>query len=123
MLDVDSGKQVSDEIRWAKFTALAWVGNDGFLYSRFPEPAEGKDFQALNYDQAVYYHALGTSQDADLEVFSTPEHRDYGHAVTVSDDERWAFVISHIGTDARNEVRVIDLSRRATDGCPRGPSR
>ena len=112
VLDVDSGEQTGDEIRWAKFTGLAWVGEEGFLYSRFPEPEEGKDFQALNYDQAIYYHQLGTPQADDKPVFSTPDHRDYGHRVSVSDDGRWAFVISHIGTDARNEVQVIDLSQR-----------
>ncbi|WP_126175318.1 prolyl oligopeptidase family serine peptidase [Tsuneonella rigui] len=112
VLDVDSGQQTSDEIRWAKFTGLAWVGEGGFLYSRFPEPEQGKDFQALNYNQAVYYHKLGTPQSEDQQVFSTPDHRDYGHGVSVSDDGRWAFVTSTIGTDNRNEVQVIDLSQR-----------
>ncbi len=112
VLDVDTGAQTSDEIRWAKFTGLAWVGEEGFLYSRFPEPEQGKDFQALNYNQAVYYHKLGTPQSQDQMVFSTPDHPDYGHSVGISDDGRWAFVISHIGTDARNEVQVIDLASR-----------
>src|SRR5690606_1343555 len=56
VLDVATGEQLPDEIRWAKFTNLAWVGEEGFLYSRFPEPEAGQDFQALNYDQAVYFH-------------------------------------------------------------------
>jgi prolyl oligopeptidase len=112
VLDVDSGTQTTDEIRWAKFTGLAWVGEEGFLYSRFPEPEQGKDFQALNYNQAVYYHKLGTPQSDDQQVFSTPDHREYGHGIGVSDDGRWAFVTSTIGTDARNEVQVIDLSQR-----------
>ena len=38
VLDVETGEQLSEDIRWAKFTSLAWVGNEGFLYSRFPEP-------------------------------------------------------------------------------------
>ena len=33
--DVKSGQPLADEIRWAKFTNIAWVGNEGFLYSRF----------------------------------------------------------------------------------------
>ena len=111
VLDVATGQQTEDEIRWAKFTGLAWVGEEGFLYSRFPEPDEGKDFQALNYNQAVYYHRLGTPQSDDKPVFSTPDHPDYGHAASVSDDGRWAFITSTIGTDSRNQVQVIDLSK------------
>src|SRR6187399_533537 len=68
VLDVATGQDLSDEVRWAKFTDLAWVGEEGFLYSRFPEPAQGQDFQALNYDQAVHYHRLGTPQSADEPV-------------------------------------------------------
>jgi prolyl oligopeptidase len=116
VLDVDSGQPLADEIRWAKFTDLAWVGEDGFLYSRFPEPAEGQDFQALNYNQAVYYHRLGTPQSADQLVYATPGHRDYNHTASVTSDGRWAIVTSSIGTDARYEVRAIDLAARGTSG-------
>ncbi len=116
VLDVASGAETGDEIRWAKFTGLAWVGEEGFLYSRFPEPEEGKDFQALNYDQAIYFHKLGTPQNDDEKVFSTPGHRERGHTAAVSDDGRWAFVSSATGTDARNELQVIDLSQRKTLG-------
>lgn len=112
VLEVDTGQPLEDEIRWAKFTDLAWVGDEGFLYSRFPEPEEGKDFQALNYNQAVYFHRLGTPQSADVEVFSTPAHPERGHFAEVSDDGRWAIVTSSVGTDAKYEVQVIDLAAR-----------
>ena len=116
VLDVTSGEKLADEIRWAKFTDLAWVGEEGFLYSRFPEPAQGQDFQALNYDQAVYYHRLGTPQSADELVYSTPAHRDYNHTASVTTDGRWAVITSSIGTDAKYEVRVIDLAARGQKG-------
>jgi prolyl oligopeptidase len=116
VLDAGTGAQLSDEIRWAKFTDLAWVGEEGFLYSRFPEPAQGQDFQALNYDQAVYFHRLGTPQSADELVYATPEHRDYNHTASVTTDGRWAVITSSIGTDAKYEVRVIDLAARGEKG-------
>ena len=116
VLDVNSGEPLADEIRWAKFTDLAWVGEEGFLYSRFPEPEEGQDFQALNYDQAVYFHRLGTPQSEDQLVYATPEHRDRNHTASVTSDGRWAVITSSIGTDAKYEVRVIDLAARATEG-------
>lgn len=116
VLDVATGKRESDEIRWAKFTGLAWVGEEGFLYSRFPEPAEGQDFQQLNFNQAVYFHRLGTPQSADELVYSTPDHPERGHTVGVTDDNRWAVIFSRTGTDAREEVRVIDLAARNDHG-------
>jgi prolyl oligopeptidase len=116
VLDVGTGEQLADEIRWAKFTNLAWVGEEGFLYSRFPEPAEGQDFQALNYDQAVYYHRLGTPQSADEPVYATPAHRERNHTASVTSDGRWAVITSSIGTDARYEVRAIDLAARDDKG-------
>lgn len=116
VLDVTTGKQTSEEIRWAKFTGLAWVGEEGFLYSRFPEPAAGQDFQALNYDQAVYFHRIGTPQSEDQLVFATPDHREYMHSAGVTSDGRWAIITSSVGTDARYEVHAIDLAARADKG-------
>jgi prolyl oligopeptidase len=116
VLDVATGQQLADEVRWAKFTGLAWLGDEGFLYSRFPEPQQGEDFQALNYDQAVYLHRLGSPQSEDQLVFATPEHREYNHTASVTSDGRWAIVTSSIGTDARYDVHAIDLSARETQG-------
>ncbi len=116
VMDVESGKKLDDEIKWAKFTGLAWVGEEGFLYSRFPEPEEGQDFQALNYNQAVYYHKLGTSQAEDVLVFSTPDEAKRGNSAGVTSDGRWAVISSSFGTDAREEINVIDLDARATKG-------
>ncbi|MEZ5694949.1 MAG: prolyl oligopeptidase family serine peptidase [Sphingomonadaceae bacterium] len=116
VLDTATGKQLDDEVRWAKFTALDWVGDEGFLYSRFPEPEEGKDFQALNYNQAVYFHRIGTSQEEDELVFSTPDHPQRGHYAQVSHDGRWVIITSSLGTDSRYEVHVLDLSKRGEEG-------
>ncbi|MCB2061444.1 MAG: S9 family peptidase, partial [Novosphingobium sp.] len=113
VLDVKSGKPLPDEIRWAKFTELAWVGSEGFFYSRFPEPDEREEFQALNYNQAVWFHRLGTSQAEDELVFATPDHPEYSHTAQVTEDGRLAVITSAIGTDARYELHVIDLKRRS----------
>jgi len=116
VLDVASGEVLTDEIRWAKFTDLAWVGEEGFLYSRFPEPEAGQDFQALNYDQAIYFHRIGTPQSEDQRVFATPDDREVGHSASVTSDGRWAVITSSKGTDARYEIRVIDLAARQQQG-------
>jgi len=116
VLDVKTGEPLTDQVRWAKFTGLAWVGDEGFLYSRFPAPQEGAVFQGLNYEQAVYFHRLGTPQDQDELVYAMPEHPQYGHVADVTQDGRLALITSHVGTDARYEVQVIDLAHRKRDG-------
>ncbi|MEO6093397.1 MAG: prolyl oligopeptidase family serine peptidase [Novosphingobium sp.] len=113
VLDVDTGEILPDTVRWAKFSDLAWIGEEGFLYSRFPEPEAGQDFQARNYNQAVWFHRLGTPQSSDELVYATPDHPEHMHSAEVTSDGRYALITSSIGTDARHEVRVIDLSRRA----------
>lgn len=65
VMDTASGKVLEDELRWVKFSALAWIGEEGFLYSRFPAPEDNGAFQSRNYNQGVYYHRLGTPQAAD----------------------------------------------------------
>ncbi|WP_454597115.1 prolyl oligopeptidase family serine peptidase [Qipengyuania sp. SM2507] len=116
VLDVDSGEEMGDAIEWAKFTGISWIGDEGFFYSRFPATEEGQDFQSLNYNQKVYFHRLGTPQSADELVYETPDAREQGHGAGVTHDGRWAFVSSSTGTDDRNELRVIDLTKRDSDG-------
>ncbi|OCC22804.1 prolyl endopeptidase [Croceicoccus estronivorus] len=116
VLDVRNGENLPDTIRWAKFTSLAWIGDEGFLYSRFPEPEEGQDFQALNYNQAIYFHRLGTDQGQDELVFATPDHPERSHYAEVTYDGRWAVITSAVGTDARYEIHVIDLAKRGKSG-------
>lgn len=118
VLDVASGEQIGGDIRWAKFTSLQWAGDDGFLYSRFPEPEEGQDFQAQNFNQAVYYHALGTDQSQDRLVYSTPDEPELGHAAEVSDDGRFVLIYSRSGTDAKMSVQVLDLARESNAWTP-----
>ncbi len=109
VIDATKGHQLADEIRWAKFTSIAWAGNDGFLYSRFPEPAPGAAFQSLNLNQAIYYHRAGTLQSADELVYATPGQPELGHSADVTHDNRWAVITSAKGTDAKNELHVIRL--------------
>lgn len=109
LLDVSSGKVLPDEIHWAKFTGISWVGNSGFLYSRFPEPAKGQEFQSLNTNQAVWFHKIGTPQSADRLAYATPDRPKLGHGAQVSHDGRWMVITSSQGTDNRFEVHVMRL--------------
>ena len=110
VLDVKTGKPLSDEIKWAKFTNIAWIGDEGFLYSRFPAPKEGEAFQALNKNHALYYHRIGTPQEADELVYATPSHPAYGHIAEVTHDGRWMVITTSYGTDSKYELHVVPLN-------------
>jgi len=118
VLDVATGKPLSDEVKWVKFSALDWAKDgSGFYYSRFPEPKAEGTFQSINTDQAVYFHRLGTPQSADVKLYATPAKPDLNHVAQVSDDGRWLIVTSSSGTDDRYELNLIDLASQ--DRTPR----
>jgi prolyl oligopeptidase len=111
VLDVVTGKRLDDEIKWVKFSQLAWDGDGkGFFYSRFPEPKEGEVYQQLNLNQGVYYHRIGTPQSADRLIYATPRRPRLNHLVETTQDGRYALVISSSGTDERHEVTLFDLA-------------
>ncbi|WP_353209435.1 prolyl oligopeptidase family serine peptidase [Sphingorhabdus sp.] len=114
VLESATGKVLPDEIKWAKFTNISWVGNDGFLYSRFAEPKEGAAFQQLNYNQTVYYHKIGTPQSDDKAVYATSDKPEYGHSAQVTHDGKWAVITTSSGTDEKYELHVIPLGKKPT---------
>lgn len=111
VLDVDSGKVLSDDVRWAKFTmAASWAKDgSGFYYSRYPEPPKGDEFQAPNENSAVYFHKIGTSQSEDRLIYSTPDQPQRGHYAGLTEDGRYLVISTTQGTDNRNLVHFIDL--------------
>jgi prolyl oligopeptidase len=114
VLDVKTGKPLADEIKWAKFTNISWVGNEGFLYSRFAAPQEGAAFQQLNYNQTVYYHKIGTPQSEDQVVYATPDRKELGHSAEVTHDGKWVLITSSAGTDEKYELHTMPLAKGKT---------
>ncbi len=111
VLDTTTGKVMADEIKWAKFTNISWIGNEGFLYSRFAEPKEGAAFQQLNYNQTVYFHKIGTPQSSDEVVYATPDRPELGHSAQVTHDGRWVVLTSSAGTDEKYELNLIPMGK------------
>ncbi len=109
VLDAKTGTVLPDEIRWAKFTAISWIGNSGFLYSRFPEPKEGAAFQQLNKNQELRFHRIGTPQSADELVYSTPDQPELSHYGEVTWDGRWMVVTTSKGTDNKFALHVMRM--------------
>lgn len=110
--EVATGRVLDERLRWANDTEIAWIGEEGFLYSRFPEPRAGEDPRAPRFNKAVWFHRIGTAQDQDELVHATPANPEWSHKALVTSDGRWAVVISEVSTDKRNAVHLIQLEGR-----------
>ena len=119
VIDVASGAELPDRVEWVKFSAIAWKPDgSGFFYSRFAKPDEGAKFQSLNLNQQVWFHKIGTAQDADTMVYATPDRPKLGHGAAVTDDGKWLVITSAQGTDPKVDVAVAPLTA-AGAGTPR----
>ncbi len=110
VMDVATGKDLADEVRWVKFSGLDWAKDgSGFYYSRFPAPAEGEAFQSLNENHAVYFHRLGTPQSADVPIHATPDKPRLNNSAIVSDDGKYLIVVGSEGTDERYGLTLYPI--------------
>ena len=108
--DLESGKDLSDDVRWLKFSGIAWTKDDkGFFYSRYPAPADGKAISSEIKDQTLYYHVLGTPQSADKLIYARPDLAQWIVGGSVSEDGRYLYVTLSNGNDAQNELYYADL--------------
>ena len=109
--DITSGKDLTDEIKWVKFSGASWTHDGrGFFYSRFPEPKGEAKFQATNENQALYYHRLGTPQADDVLVYERPDHPKWTVSGVVTDDGRYLLIELGDGTTSgKSRVLVKDL--------------
>ena len=95
--DLSTGELLPDHLTWVKFSGMAWLGN-GFYYKRYPTPDEKEELSAANEHAKVYYHRLGTSQEADELIYYEPDKPKLAPSVYVSHDERFMFLYRSSGT-------------------------
>jgi prolyl oligopeptidase len=108
--DVDTGRDLADEVRWSKFSGASFSKDGkGFYYSRFVAPPEAEKLTAVNLNHKVWYHAIGTLQSDDVLVFERPDQPEWNLAATVSDDGRWLVITAAKGTNPERAIFVLDL--------------
>ena len=102
VLNVESRKELGDEIRWTKFGATSWTrDNKGFYYSRFPEPKPGEKYQGLPLNMKLYYHRLETAQSEDKLVYDRPDQPTWTIYGQVTDDGKYLVIQIGDGTTSR----------------------
>ncbi len=111
VMEIESGKILPEELKWTKFTRASWTKDGrGFFYSRFEEPQPGAMYQALNFNNKLYYHKAGTPQSDDVLVYYRPEHPDWLYSGEVSDDGRYLVITIELGSSDRYRIAVKDLA-------------
>ncbi|MEJ2514837.1 MAG: prolyl oligopeptidase family serine peptidase [Gammaproteobacteria bacterium] len=95
---VDNRQDYPEILEGTKFTQVRWLpDSSGFFYSRYPRTDQGWDD---GRQVAVYFHAVGTPQTADREVFritDNPTRNPYGR---VSSDGE--YLVLEVYQDSRS---------------------
>ncbi|MBQ1694892.1 MAG: S9 family peptidase, partial [Bacteroidales bacterium] len=71
--NIETGETLNDHLMWVKFTSIAWK-DDGFFYSRFPEPKN--ELSGVNENGQLYYHKVGTEQKEDQLAYEDKTNPD-----------------------------------------------
>ena len=112
VMEVDGGAVLDDKLEGLKFTGLSWARDgSGFYYSRYPAAEADEKFQALNMNQAVYFHTLGQAQQQDDVVYARPDAPEWGFRAVVTDDGEHLVITVWKGTDDRYQI----VHRHLTD--------
>ena len=116
VMDVETGEETGDILRWIKFSGAAWF-KDGFFYSRYPEPQEGDELSAANTFHRVYYHKLGTPQEEDKLIYTNDDAPNMYHWCSTTEDKKYLILYASTGTDGY-ECYFADLSEEAVEFKP-----
>lgn len=111
VLDVTSGKDLSDEIPEAGYPEFEAWSHDGtgFWYVR-RDPNAPQNGEEKFYKQ-LFYHKLGSNLDNDMAVFGKGREKTDYLSAQVSEDGRWLLVSVYVttGEKPRNELYLKDL--------------
>ena len=116
VMEVETGKELKDRLRWVKFSGAAWKGN-GFYYSAYDEPEKGKELTQKNEYHKVYYHKLGESQEKDQLIYEDKTHPLRYFWTDVTEDEHYLLLHVSEGTHG-NELYFKDLTGKSQDFTP-----
>jgi prolyl oligopeptidase len=111
--DVATGHDLSDRIRWSKFSGASWTKDQrGFFYSRYPEPGQKGALEDANYFHKLYYHRIGAPQSEDELVYEDRDHKERGFEGSVTEDGKHLVIHVWEGTDRKNRLYTRDLTKK-----------
>ena len=95
--DMETLQDTKDEIKWVKFSGIAWH-NDGFYYSRYPQPEEGSELSGVNKDGKICYHKMHTAQNEDILVYEDKDNPEVGYYASVTKDQKFLIITPSMST-------------------------
>jgi prolyl oligopeptidase len=107
--DLKTGEILKDKVNWVKFSGISWF-KDGFFYSRYPEPEDGKALSAKNEFHQVFYHKIGTDQSDDVLTYSDRANPLQNVYATTTQDERY-LILSLVQSTSGNALYFKDLNK------------
>lgn len=114
--DLKTGETLNDKINWVKFSGISWF-KDGFFYSRYPEPEDGKELSAKNEFHQIYYHKIGTAQSEDILTYSDRANPLQNVYTSTTQDERY-LILSVVQSTSGNALYFKDLSKEDSEFIP-----
>ncbi|MCW3085673.1 MAG: Family serine protease [Bacteroidetes bacterium] len=107
-MEIESGKQLTDDIKWVKFSDIAWK-NDGFYYSAYDAPKGGSELSNKNEFHKVFYHKIGDPQNKDVLVYEDKAHALRNFSAGTTEDEKLLLIYGSESTSGTS-LSVKDLT-------------
>lgn len=114
--DLKTGETLKDKINWVKFSGISWF-KDGFFYSRYPEPEDGKELSAKNEFHQVFYHKVGTDQSDDVLTYSDRSNPLQNVYTSTTQDEKF-LILSVVQSTSGNALYFKDLNKDDSEFIP-----
>ncbi len=110
VMEIEGGKKLADEIKWVKFSDIAWKG-DGFYYSAYGAPKKGSSqFSNKNEFHKVFYHKVGDAQNNDELIYEDKQHPLRNFSAALTEDKNVLLIYGSESTSGTNLV-VKDLNK------------
>jgi prolyl oligopeptidase len=117
ILEVETGRHLSDVIPHTRYCTLAWLpDNRGFYYTRYPAPGEVPPGEE-NYHRHVFYHSLGGDPKNDPRVYGEQRKPEEIIEVDLSPDGRFLVITVYEGW-SRSDLYVKDLQAEGSTFVP-----
>ncbi len=109
VLDLATGNNLPDELNWVKFSDMSWF-KDGFFYSRYDAPKDGKGLSGVSQFQKVCYHKLGDAQEKDEVVMGNSEFPNLVFTSQVTSNEKYLIIYEAESTFG-NSLYIRNLTK------------
>ncbi len=111
--EIKSGVTLNDQIKWVKFSNISWY-KDGFFYSSYDKPIEGKELSNANTNHKIFYHKVGQKQKKDELIFENKSYPNRIYVAYLTSDEKY-LIISESETTSGNSIYIKNLFNNEED--------